>query len=58
MYVLVNTFFEYESGERDRAVGAVYGPFDTKQAAQDERDAMGFPHPEQVFVRPVYASEG
>jgi hypothetical protein len=33
----------------------VHGPFDTKEAATKEAEQMGYPSPDRVFIRPLYA---
>lgn len=54
-YVLVNTHFDFTPGDgRQREVGAVYGPFASKEAAEQARDEMEFPNPEYVFVRCIH----
>lgn len=56
MFVLVNTYLDHDfvSDVSVREVGAVYGPFDSKEAAVEARDEMEFDHPEWVLVRTVH----
>lgn len=52
MYVLVNTCFDFESGET--VVTTVFGPYSSKEEAEEMRQTMGFPNPDQVFVRKMW----
>jgi hypothetical protein len=58
MFVLVNTFVDhdYTTDTSNIAVGAVYGPFDSKETAEKERDAMQFPNPELVCIRRIHTA--
>ena len=48
MYVLVA---QYRDQDGTMKVGAVHGPYDTREEAHKEKD--GFPHPEWVYIRKV-----
>lgn len=56
MFVLVSTFNEWNATTKTSTVRVnnVYGPYPTKVDAEQAKDRMQFPHPDQVFIRPVH----
>jgi len=47
------SMFRNSLTNNEMTIGSVYGPYPSKAAAIAAKDALDFPHPEWVYVKPL-----